>query len=187
MVGRIPDGGGWRAHGRGSAADKAAQRAKPKGARAGYVYLHSIIDGYSRLAYTEAHENETAATTIGFFARARAFFAAHAITRIVRVIADNGSNYRAKNIVRAVLSAASRHQRIRPYTPKHNGKIERYNRILAEELLYSRIWSTEAERRVAIATWSIHYNYHRNHTAIGNRPPASRLRACVTNLMNQNN
>src|SRR5690606_13469183 len=77
-VGRIPDGGGWRAHGRGSTQDKKAQRAKTAGARAGYVYLHSIVDCYSRLAYTEALPNETAATTIGFFHRARAFFAAHA-------------------------------------------------------------------------------------------------------------
>ncbi|MGH8835221.1 MAG: helix-turn-helix domain-containing protein, partial [Actinomycetes bacterium] len=81
-VGRIPDGGGWRAHGRGSAADRAAQRAKSKkngSARAGYVFLHSAVDGFSRLAYTEPLPDETAATTIGFFHRARTFFAAHGI------------------------------------------------------------------------------------------------------------
>jgi len=185
-VGRIPDGGGWRAHGRGSAQHKATSRAKTNGARAGYVYLHSIIDGYSRLAYTEALPNETAATTIGFFARARAFFAAHGITRIVRVISDNGANYRAKDFTRAVLACASRHQRTRPYTPRHNGKIERYNRILAEELLYSRTWTCEDERTAAIDVWNIHYNYHRAHTAVGDRPPASRLRTTVSNLMSQN-
>lgn len=185
-IGRIPDGGGWRAHGRGSDQHKASNRAKTKGAKAGYVYLHSIIDGYSRLAYTEALPNETAATTIAFFARARAFFAAHGITKIVRVVSDNGSNYRAKDFTRAVLSCASRHQRTRPYTPRHNGKIERYNRILAEELLYSRPWTSEAERTAAIDVWNIHYNYHRAHTAAGDRPPASRLRATVTNVMSQN-
>ena len=97
-VGRIPDGSGWRAHGRGSDADRAAQRAKAKrhgGARAGYVYLHSAVDGFSRLAYTEHLPDETAATTIGFFHRARGFFAAHGIGRIVRVVTDNGPNYRA--------------------------------------------------------------------------------------------
>lgn len=104
-VGRIPDGGGWRVHGRGSAQHKATARAKSTGARAGFVYLHSIIDGYSRLAYTEALPNETAKTTIGFFARARAFFAAHGITRIVRVITDNGSNYRAKDFTRTSWAA----------------------------------------------------------------------------------
>lgn len=104
-VGRIPDGGGWRAHGRGSTADRAARRAKAKkhgGAKAGYVYLHSVVDGYSRLAYTEHLPDETAATTIGFFHRARTFFAAHGIARIVRVVTDNGPNYRAAALARTI-------------------------------------------------------------------------------------
>jgi transposase InsO family protein len=185
-VGRIPDGGGWRAHGRGSAADKAAQRAKTSGARAGYVYLHSAVDGYSRLAYTEHLNDEKAVTTIGFFHRARAFFAAHGIVRLVRVITDNGANYKATAFSSTVSAFASRHQRIRPHTPKHNGKVERYNRILAEELLYSRVWTSEAQRAAAIAVWNVHYNYHRAHTAVGNQPPASRLHAGVTNVLSQN-
>jgi hypothetical protein len=90
-VGRIPDGGGWRVHGRGSDAHRAVDRAKTKGAKAGYVYLHSAVDGFSRLAYTEPLANETGTTAIGFFARARAFFAAHGIHRITRMITDNGS------------------------------------------------------------------------------------------------
>ena len=126
-AGRIPAGGGWRVHGRGSDAAKAAARTRPKGVKAGYVYLHSAIDGYSRLAYTEHLPNETAATTIGFFHRARAFFAAHGIHRIVRVITDNGPNYRSAVFYRTVTAVASRHQRTRPYTPRHNGKVERYN------------------------------------------------------------
>lgn len=185
-VGRIPDGGGHRAHGRRSVQHRAAQNAKTAGARAGYVFLHSMIDGYSRLAYTEHLTDEKAATTIGFYFRARAFFKAHGITRIVRVITDNGSNYRAKDFTRAVKATASTHQYIRPYTPRHNGKVERYNRTLATELLYARVWLSEAERAAAIQRWNIHYNYHRDHTAIGDRPPASRLKARVTNVMSQN-
>lgn len=186
MVGRIPDGGGRRAHGRGSAADKNAQRAKTTGAQAGYVYLHCAIDGYSRLAYTEHLPDEKASTTIGFWARARAFFNAHGITRIVRVITDNGANYRAAAFYQTITATASRQQRIHPYTPRHNGKVERYNRILAGEFLYSRVWTSEQLRADAIKTWSIHYNYHRDHTAIGNRPPVSRLPARVTSLTRQN-
>lgn len=186
-VGRIPDGGGWRVHGRGSDQAKTADRAKTSGARAGYVYLHSAVDGFSRLAYTEALQDEKAVTTIRFWTRARAFFTAHAITRITRVVTDNGANYRAKTFNRAVLSAAAKHQRIRPHTPKHNGKVERYNRTLAEELLYASEWASETERAEAIKTWNIHYNYHRNHTAIGDQPPASKLHASVTNVMAQNN
>jgi transposase InsO family protein len=185
-VGRIPDGGGWRAHGRGSTQDRAARRAKTSGAKAGYVYLHSAVDGYSRLAYTEHLPDEKAATTIGFFRRAAAFFAAHGITRLVRVISDNGANYKATAFTHAVTAVASRHQRIRPHTPRHNGKVERYNRTLAEELLYARVWTSEAERAAAIEIWNIHYNYHRAHTATGDQPPASRLRTRVTNVTSQN-
>ena len=181
-VGRIPDGGGWRVHGRGSAQHKANDRAKTAGARAGYVYLHSAIDGFSRLAYTEHQPDETARTAIGFWARARAWFAAHGITRITRVVTDNGSCYRSKAFAQAT-GHAGRHQLIKPYTPKHNGKVERYNRILAEELLYARPFTSEAQRAQAVEMWNIHYNYHRPHTAAGNQPPAQRLALGVTNVM----
>jgi transposase InsO family protein len=180
-VGRIPDGGGWRAHGRGTTAAKAAKRGP--GARVGYTYLHSAVDGFSRLAYTEALADETAATTIGFLCRARVFFAAHGIHRLHRVVTDNGANYRAKAFRRTVLALAARHQRIRPYTPKHNGKVERYNRLLADEVLYARPYASEQARRDAIGTWVNHYNYHRPHTACGEHPPASRVPARVNNVM----
>jgi hypothetical protein len=139
-VGRIPDGGGWRAHGRGSEQARAAQRAKAGGAKGGYVYfyLHSAIDGFSRLHYTEPLPDEKAATTVAFLSRARAFFAAHGIHWVMRVVTDNGANYRAAVFVRSLTSWASRHQRTKPYTPRHNGKVERYQRLLAEELLYAR-------------------------------------------------
>ncbi len=171
-VGRIPDGGGHRAHGRDSAQNRTAQRAKIAGAKAGYVFLHSIVDGYSRLAYTEHLADEKATTTIGFYSRARVFFRAHGIDRVVTVVTDNGSNYRANDFNRVIAATASRHQYIRPYTPRHNGKVERYNRTLAAELLYSRIWLSEDQRAAAIQRWNIHYNYHRNHTAIGDLPPS---------------
>ena len=93
-IGKIPDGGGWRAHGRDSQAGRASKRGA--GRRVGYTYLHSAIDGFTRLAYTEALEDERAVTTIGFFCRARAFFAAHGIT-LDRVITDNGNNYRVES------------------------------------------------------------------------------------------
>jgi transposase InsO family protein len=182
-VGRIPDGGGWRVHGRGSDQHRATGRAKTAGAKAGYVYLHSAVDGYSRLAYTEALADETAATAIGFFARARAFYRAHGITRLTRVITDNGSCYRAGAFTRSLFDV-SRHQRTRPFTPRHNGKVERYQRILAEELLYAHTYTSETDRASAISKWLVHYNYHRPHTTAGNQPPATRLPTGVTNLMN---
>jgi hypothetical protein len=95
-------------HGRGSDQHKASARARGQNAaagsvRPGYVFLHSAIDGYFRLAYTEHLADETAATTIGFFTRAKAFFAVHGITRLTRIVTDNGSNYRSDRFHRIVL------------------------------------------------------------------------------------
>jgi transposase len=181
-VGKIPDGGGWRAHGRGSDKAKRSQRRKTKNKqpRIGYTYLHSAIDGNTRLAYTEARDNETAATAIDFLNNARHFFAAHGITRIERVITDNGSCYRAADFTTSLREA--RHYRIKPYTPKHNGKVEHYNCILAEELIYSRDYTSEAERRTAVEIWNIHYNYHQPHSTRGGTTPAAYRRHRVTNV-----
>jgi transposase InsO family protein len=180
-VGRIPDGGGWRAHGKGSAQAKAVAAATAAGGRAGYVFLHTAVDGYSRLAYTEALPDEKAATAVGFMHRARVWLAAHGITWIERIVTDNGACYRADAFARAMLGA--RHQRIRPYTPRHNGKVERYNRILAEEFLYSRAWISEHHRAEALEVWNIHYNYHRPHSAAGGQPPASQFAVGVANVL----
>jgi transposase InsO family protein len=180
-VGRIPDGGGWRVHGRDSDQNRAASRAKDAGAKAGYVYLHSIVDGFSRLAYTEPLVDEKGKTAAAFLARAKVWFAAHGITHIHRVITDNGSCYRSGDFAR-ILGTRTRHQRTKPYTPRHNGKAERYQRIMTEEVLYAREYSCEDERSAALEVWNIHYNYHRPHSAAGGRPPASRLKTGVTNV-----
>lgn len=180
-VGRILDGGGWRAHGRGSEQGKAAERSKRQTKQGGYVYLHSAIDGYSRLAYTEALPDEKAATAIAFMHRARVWFAAHGITRIERIVTDNGACYRADAFAKALVG--SRHQRITPYTPRHNGKVERYNRIISEEFLYARTWTSEDQRSEAVKVWNVHYNYHRPHSAAAGEPPALRLRQGVANVL----
>jgi transposase InsO family protein len=184
-VGRIPDGGGWRVHGKGSAQAKAVAVATAAGTRAGYVYLHSAVDGFSRLTYTEALNDEKAITVIGFMHRARVFFAAHGIDRIQRIVTDNGSCYRARDFAHVLHGA--RHQRITPYTPRHNGKVERYHRILAEEFLYARTWTSEAQRSEALKVWNIHFNYHRPHSAADGQPPASRLTTGVTNVVTSYN
>ncbi|EJN84257.1 integrase core domain protein [Actinomyces naeslundii str. Howell 279] len=69
----------------------------------------------------------------------------------MRVVTDNGANYRAQSFIANITSLASRHQRIRPYTPRHNGKVERYNRILAEECLYTRTYTSQQQRHDAVA------------------------------------
>ena len=180
-VGRIPDGGGHRIHGRGSIQAKAVDRAKTKGTRGGYVYLHSAVDGHTRLAYTEALPDEKARTAIGFVTRAKAFFAAYGIAQIERIVMDNGGCYRTHDFAHVL--QGSRHQRITPYTPRHNGKVERYNWILTEEFLYAREWTSETQRAEALSVWNTHYNYNRPHTAVGNQPPAAKARIGVTNVM----
>lgn len=77
---------------------------------------------------------------------------------------------------------ASRHQRTPPYTPQHNGKVERHQRILAEECLYAKVYDSEHASRAAIGVWVNHYNYHRPHTACSDRPPATRVCACAANV-----
>lgn len=180
-AGRIPDGGGWRAHGKGSPETRAAARAGARGARTGYAYLHSAVDGHTRLAYTESLENEKATTAVAFLNRAREWFASHGITRIERVITDNGACYRSAAFT-AALDGAD-HRRTRPYTPKHNGKVERYNRILAEEFLYARTWTSEEQREKALETWNLHYNYHRPHGVHDGKPPASATPSRVNNVL----
>jgi len=145
--------------------------------------MHSAIDGHTRLAYIEALPDEKARTTIGLFARARVFFAASGITGLERVVADNGNSYRAADFTRTVQSLAGRHQRIRPYTPRHYGKVERYNRLMVDEVLYARVYDSEQVRRQAVQVWVNHFNYHRPHTSCGDQPPASRTPARVNNVM----
>ena len=143
-------------------------------------YLHSAVDGHTRLAYTEALDDEKGLTATGFLERAKTWFAAHGLTSIERIVTDNGACYRSQVFAAAVLPA--RHQRITPYTPRHNGKVERYNRILAEEFLYSRVWHLEQERADGLMHWNLHYNYHRPHGAHDGQPPASVTPATVNNV-----
>lgn len=115
--------------------------------------------------------------------RARIWFAAHGITRIERIVTNNGACYRAEAFARALLGA--RHQRITPYTPRHNGRVERYKRIISEEFLYARTWTSEDQRRDPQGLEHPLQLAPTYGTADG-QPPVSRLRQRVTNLMTQN-
>ena len=184
-VGRIPDGAGWRVHGRDSAGHRAANRAKTAGARAGYVYLHSAVDGFSRLAYTEPLPDEKGATAAAFLARAKVWFAAYGILHIHRVVTDNGACYRSADFARNRRHPHPAPEDTAVHRPPQR-KVERYQRILAEELLYAREYGGEDDRSAAVTVWNIHYNYHRPHSAAGGRPPASKLQTGVTNVLPRN-
>lgn len=162
-VGKIPTGGGWRAHGRGAV----------KPAKVGYSYLHVAVDDHSRVAYVEAHDNERDVTLVEFWRRAQDWYWSKGMT-IDEVLTDNGSNFRSKAFAELLAERAIKHRRTRPYRPQTNGKVERFNRTMADEFLYSRVFKSEAERRRRLQQWLHTYNHHRNHTAIGG-PPASRV------------
>ena len=167
-LGRIPDGGGWRVLGRNTA----TRSGKAKRARIGYAYVHSAIDAHSRLAFSEIHTDERGPTCAEFFNRAQAFFADHGIADIDAVLTDNARNYTGVAFTTAL--AGIEHRRIRPYTPRTNGKVERFNRTLAEEWAYAKPYLSDHERTAALDDWLHLYNHHRHHTAIGG-PPISRI------------
>ena len=168
-VGKVPPGGGWRAHGRANTAARGTKR-RP---RVGYSYLHVAIDDHSRLAYVEALDNETADTLVGFFERARVWFRSIGVA-VDEVITDNGANFRSTKFADQLAARAIAHTFTKPYRPQTNGKAERFNRTLTDEFLYSYKFKSEPDRRRRLQTWIHHYNLHRHHTAI-NSTPASRV------------
>ena len=172
-LGRIPDGGGWRVWGR-------ANVSRPKSRRVGYAYLHAAVDDHSRVAYAEIHRDEKAATAVAFMARATDWYQRHGVT-VEAIMTDNGSAYVSYLWADTLTSVGIKHIRTRPYRPQTNGKVERFNRTLATEWAYARTWHTDQQRTDALTDWIHQYNHHRTHTAIGNKPPITR----VTNLPNQ--
>jgi transposase InsO family protein len=168
-LGRIPDGGGWRAHGR-AAGSTSRDRRTP----VGFDYVHSLVDDCSRLAYSEILPDEKGATCAAFLDRAIAYFAAHGITRIERLMTDNAWAYRYS--LREMCAAHGIRQTfIRPHCPWQNGKVERLNRTLATEWAYRQVFTSNADRAAALAPWLEHYNTRRRHSALGGLPPISRL------------
>ena len=168
-IGKIPDGGGWRAH--GLAATKAA---KNKRLRIGYDYVHSLIDDHSRLAYSEILPDEKGPTCAAFLLRAAGYFADHGITRIERLMTDNAWAYRW-SLRDAVAELGARQLFIKPHCPWQNGKVERLNRTLQTEWAYRQVFLSNEERAAALAPWLKYYNTQRRHTALGGLPPTSRL------------
>jgi transposase InsO family protein len=165
-LGRIPDGGGWRAHGRSE---------QVRGRGIGYDYVHTAIDDHSRLAYAETHDDEKGATAAGFLERAVAFYATLGVT-VERVITDNAFAYRKSAALRAAITAHHITQKfIRPYCPWTNGKVERLNRTLATEWAYARSFTSNAERRAALPAWLDYYNLDRARLGIGGKTPIDRI------------
>ena len=161
-LGRIPDGGGWRVHGRSE---------KVRGRGIGYDYVHTAIDDHSRVAYAETHDDEKGTTAAGFLERAIAFYAGLGVT-VERVISDNAFAYRNSTAFRSVIDAHGITQKfIRPHCPWTNGKVERLNRTLAAEWAYARAWTSNADRAAALPGWLEYYNLDRRHLGIEGKTP----------------
>lgn len=149
--------------------------AAEKRERVGYDFCHSIIDDHTRLAFTEIHLDEKAATVTAFVERALQFFARHGI-RPRRLQTDNAWTYTHNRTLRELLTEHGiQHRRIPPRTPKRNGKVERYQQTLAREWAYGQRYRNSNCRAAALPIWLNHYNYDRNHSSLSNRPPISRV------------
>jgi transposase InsO family protein len=178
-LGRIPDGGGWRAFGRDSAQHRhnnvVQQRAKRAGAPSsrGYVFLHHAVDDYSRLAYSEQLHDERKETAAAFWERAHAFFTQAGIA-VRAVMTDNGACYRSHDFAQA-LGPEVKHRRTRPYRPQTNGKVERFNRTIVREWAYATTYPSDDARAATYSHWLHSYNHHRPHTGIGGLVPAARV------------
>jgi len=168
---RVPNGGGHRKLGRSTAT-------RHRGG--GYSHIHTAIDAYSRLAYSEFAGVENTENCVAFLTRAIAWFAAQGIT-IERILTDNGVGYRSRAWRDRCAELHIKHSRTKPYRPATNGKVERFNRTLADEWAYARLWKSDRSRKLGLDRFLHRYNHHRHHTAIGG-PPASR----VTNLAGHN-
>lgn len=166
-LGRIPDGGGWRAHGRAAKGPGKERRSR------GIAYVHSAVDAYSRLAYSEVLQDERGPTCAGFLTRALTFFHGYGITTVDAVLTDNARNYTGRHFTAAL--AEIEHRRIRPYTPRTNGKVERFNRTLLDEWAYVRSYDSDEQRTAALADWLHTCTTITDTTPPSTPPPTSRV------------
>jgi transposase InsO family protein len=187
-LGNIPEGGGWRFVGRPSGQKNRAstvperRKGKNRSPLLGHAFVHTVIDDHTRIAYAEVHDDETSQTATGVLARAVAWYSARGIS-VERVLSDNGSAYKSHLWHTVCDQLEITVKKTRPYRPQTNGKIERFHRTMADGWAYARHYTSETQRRDALASWLHEYNHHRPHSATEGKPPISRL----TNVPGQYN
>src|SRR6266480_6349542 len=149
---------------------------------AGWEALHIAIDDHSRLAFSQLLPDQKTETTIAFLRDAMAFYAQHGI-RIRALLTDNGSCYRAHQFRHACAQLSLRHRFTRPYTPRTNGKAERFIQTALREWAYSRSYDNSQARALELPRWLHQYNWHRPHASLDHAPPISRSGLDRNNLL----
>ena len=148
----------------------------------GWEYLHLAIDDHSRLAYSEIIPDEKRGSCLAFLFNALRFFKRHGVA-VERVMTDNGSAFKSRRYAKALRRLGVSHKRTRPYTPKTNGKAERFVQTSLREWAYAKAYETSDQRRSALGAFLFRYNWQRPHMSLGAKPPISRLGLSQDNLL----
>lgn len=148
----------------------------------GAEFLHVAIDDHSRIAFTAMYPDQTERSSTHFLAAAVAWFARLGIG-IRRVLTDNGPCYKAHRFARACNQLGMKHRRTRPYTPRTNGKAERFIQTAINEWAYVRTYQNSEERTASLPAWTHQYNWHRPHASLNQQPPISRAGLDDNNLL----
>jgi len=141
---------------------------------AGWEFAHMAVDDASRVAIGEVLPDERGGTAVGFLHRTVRGLRRLGV-RVAAVMTDNGACYISKRFAAACRQLGLRHLRTRPYTPRTNGKVERFIKSSLREWAYARLYRHSDERRVALRAWLHHYNWHRRHTSLGGQAPITRI------------
>jgi transposase InsO family protein len=148
----------------------------------GWEFVHVCIDDASRIAFSRVMKDERKASAVAFLKAALAYYASLGV-KVERVMTDNGSCYRSRAFAKACKKLGLKHIFTKPYTPKTNGKAERFIQTSLREWAYARAYNTSDERTAELPRWLHRYNWHRPHGSIGSKPPISRLGLTGNNLL----
>ena len=150
--------------------------------RVGWEYVHVAIDDHSRIAFSAIFPDETAASTVAFLGQTLAYYARLGIS-FRSLITDNGPAYRSRQFAQACKQLGIKHRFTRPYTPRTNGKAERFIRTALQEWAYARTYQNSDQRREKLQPWLHEYNWHRPHASLNQNIPISRAGFDRNNLL----
>ena len=149
---------------------------------AGWEYVHIAIDDASRIAFAQILPDETKHSALRFLHNALSYFASLGV-QVQRLMSDNGSAYRSKLFAAALRELNIRHLFTKPYTPKTNGKAERFIQTSLREWAYAATYLNSSHRLSHLLPWLHRYNWHRPHSALDHHPPISKLNLPMNNLL----